>query len=542
MNEVSQQFKDAVYAPIRTTDARVSFEILDNAAYDDYSVSVTSAAEISRIDQLTDKIRSMSHRYATFEKDYWRLDGSFYAPPRPNVGDEQLGWWSDEICGPDGVFAIPQVVRFDFGEEFNSMGLTIHFDAMAKEYAADFDINVYRSDGTPVASKQVRGNTKTTYTWIQGLDNYGRIEITVLRWANPYRRARIAEVDFGVVQVYESDKLIKVSLIEQMNVVGDQLPANEIKFTIDNSSREFNILNPEGFYRFLKERQEVSLSIGVEIAEDEYEYVSMDKYYLVEWQSDEGALTTTFTARNIFELLEQKEYTGSVIGTLYDLAEAVMTSAGVPVYEIDEGLRDIPTSGFPEKINTRKALQCIGIAGKAAVYQDRSGVLQIKRFSLMDESTSYIYFAGPDMFTGMVTPTVDSGYDMKNITFDNVYKEPQIKLDRLVQSLTVIVYSGGSKSEHTFANPGVKEGAALKLDNPLIQTVELAEEVAEWILSESNLRALYNVNWRQNPALEPGDIVIIEDSFGAKKQSRITKQEYQYQGYLSGKTESKGGV
>jgi hypothetical protein len=42
--------------------------------------------------------------------------------------------------------------------------------------------------------------------------------------------------------------------------------------------------------------------------------------------------------------------------------------------------------------------------------------------------------------------------------------------------------------------------------------------------------------------LECGDIVLIEDSFDMKKQSRITKQEFYFAGYLSGKTESKGGV
>jgi len=542
LNEVSQEFKQAVYAPIRKAEAKVSFEILDNEAYEDNTSAVSSEAEISRTAQLTNKERSMSHKYATFERDYFKLDGSFRIPPRPDEGDNELGWWSGELCGADGVFAVPQTVEFTFVEEHNSMGLTIHFDDRTREYAADFDIDVFRLNGTPVTKTTVTGNTKTTYVWVQGLDNYGRIVITIKRWAKPFRRARIAEVDFGVIQVYEGDKLIKVNLIEQMNVVGDTLPANEIKFTIDNSSREFNILNPDGFYRFLKDRQEVDLSIGVEIAEDEFEFIDIKKYYLTDWQSDEGALTTTFTARNILELLEQKEYLPNAVETLYDLAEDVLMNAGVEHYVIDEGLRDIPTTGFPEKITSRKALQCIGIAGKAAVYQDRAGITTIKRFEILDESTSYIHFAGPHMFSGMVTPMVDPGWDMKNITFDNVYKEPQIKLDKLVKTLVMTVYIDGEKVEHAFENEGVKEGSTLKCDNPLIQSVEHAEEIAHWIISESNLRALYSINWRQNPALECGDIVLVEDSFGMKKQSRITKQEYEFTGYLRGKTETKGGV
>ncbi|WP_438312212.1 hypothetical protein [Sporosarcina sp. FA9] len=542
MIEVSPEFKQAVYSPIRKTAAKVSFEILDNEAYEDNTSVVSSEAEISRKDQLTNKIRSMSHKYATFEQDYFKLDGSFRIPPRPEEDDNELGWWSDELCGADGIFAVPQTAEFTFLEEHNSMGLTIHFDEKTKEYASDFDIDVYDLNNSLIAHTSVVNNTRTTYVWIHGLDNYGKIVVTIKKWAMPFRRARIVEIDFGIIKEYEGDKLIKVNLIEQMNVVGDTLPANEIKFTIDNSSREFNILNPDGFYRFLKDRQELSLSIGVEISDDDFEYINIEKYFLTDWQSDEGALTSTFTARNILELLEQKEYELSASGTLYDLAEDVLIRSGVVGYEIDDGLKDIPTTGFPEKLKARKALQCIGIASKSAVYQDREGVLVIKQFALLDESTSYIHFAGPDMFSGMVTPMVDPGWDMKNITFENVYKEPQIKLDKLVHSLIMTVYADGEKVEHVFTNDGVKEGSVLKCDNPLIQSVEHAEEIAQWILDESNLRALYSINWRQNPALECGDIVLVEDSFGMKKQSRITKQEYEFTGYLNGKTETKGGV
>ncbi|WP_336822937.1 hypothetical protein [Sporosarcina sp. USHLN248] len=542
MNEVSREFKQAVYAPIRKADAKVHFEILDNAAYSDRTVTPSSEAPISRKDQVTNKVRSMSHKYATFEQDYFRLDGSFRIPPRPNEGDSELGWWSGDLCNANGVFEHPQSLTLTFDDDHDSMGLTIHFDNLTREYPVDFDIDVYGPADVPIASEKVRGNAGTSYAWVHGLDAYNKIVITVLRWAKPYRRARIVEIDFGIVKIYEGDKLIQLNLIEQMNVVGDTLPANELKFTIDNSSKEFNILNPDGFYRFLKERQELSVSIGIEIEEDVFEYVTTKGYYLTDWQSDEGALTTTFTARNIFELLE-KEYIQSAIFTnLYDLAEDVVIKAGVPKYEIDRTLKDIPTTGFPEKLTYRKALQCIGIASKSAVYQDRNGVLIIKPFVILDESTSYILFVGPDMFTGMVTPTVYSGYDMLNITFDNVYSEPQIKLDQLIQSMIMTVYINGEKEEHVFSNPSTDEGVSVKCDNPLINSIEHASDVANWIIEESNLRALYQVNWRQNPALECGDIVIIEDSFGAEKQSRIIKQEFEFQGYLSGKTETKGGV
>lgn len=542
MIKVSKKFKEVIYAPTRKTTARVSFEILDNEAYHDNTPIATSEAPISRKNQLTNKKRNMSHKYATFERDYFKLDGSFYIPPRPTEGNSELGWWSEDVCDENGMFTPYQVLEFNFTEEHNSMGLTITFDVLAKEYASDFDIEVYKLDDTLIHKEEVIGNNKATYVMVKGLDNYGKIVITIKKWAKPYRRARITEVDFGVFQEYDDDKLIKLNIIEEMNIISDKIPSNEIRFTIDNSNKEFNILNPEGFYRFLKERQEVTAAIGVEVSENEFELVPMGKFYLTDWQSDEGALTTTFIARDIFELLENKEYTSINDTNLYDLAEDILIKSNVENYYIDEELRNIPTNGFKDKLNSRKALQYIGIAGKAAIYQDRYGVVRVEQFQTLDESTSYIYFAGPDMYTGMVYPMADEGYDMKNITFDNVYREPQIKLDKLLYFLIMVVHNGEEKEEATFYNEGIKDGVSYKIDNPLINTVEHAGEVAEWIIGEYNLRAIYNIDWRQNPALECGDVVLVEDSFKAKKQSRITKQEFEYAGYLSGRTETKGGV
>lgn len=545
MIEVSHAYKQAVYAPARRAAAKVTFEILDNEAYGDNTSTVTGEAPISRKAQLTNKIRAMTYKYATFERDYFKLDGSFYIPPAPDESPEsELGWWSEAICDADGAFSPHQAVEFIFGEEHNSMGLTITFDPVAKEWASDFDIEIYRANGTLIYSESVIGNNKPVYVMVHGLDNYGKIIITIKKWAKPYRRARIIEVDFGVIQEYKDDKLIKLNILEEMNVVGDTIPANELKFTIDNSNREFNILNPEGFYRFLKERQEVMASIGVEVTEGGFEYIDFNRYYLVDWQSDEGALTTTFTARNIFELLEYKEYqyTGAGIISLYDLAEDVLIQAGVEEYAIDTALTEIDTQGFTDSLAARKALQYIGIAGKAAVYQDRQGVLQVKQFKTLDIVTTYWVYCGVDMYCGMAYPAVDAGYDMKNISFDNVYSPPQIKLDKLLKTLIMAVYDNGSKQEVNFNNLGVKEGVTLRCDNLLVNSPAHAQEIAEWIIAESNLRALYQINWRQNPCLECGDIVLVEDSFDAKKQSRITKQEFEYQGYLSGRTESKGGV
>ena len=46
----------------------------------------------------------MSHKYATFERDYSNLMVVLYSP-KPNEGDSELGWWSGDICDEEGIFS-----------------------------------------------------------------------------------------------------------------------------------------------------------------------------------------------------------------------------------------------------------------------------------------------------------------------------------------------------------------------------------------------------------------------------------------------------
>lgn len=615
MINVSPEYEKSVYAPSRLTKGRVSFEILDNEAYKDNIKIVTDQCIISNKEQLTNKIRRNTYKYATFESNYFRLDGSFVIPPK-NINDE-VGWWSNTLCGADGMFTPYQVITFEFNKEHSSMGLTIFFDVLNSEYATMFDIDIYSPNGTVLKHIEAT-NDSSRYELVEQLDGYKNIKITIKKWCNSYRRAKVTEVDFGIIREYEDSKLIKLNILEEMDILSDTLPSNELKFTVDNSDKAFNILNPQGFYKFLKEKQEIKAEIGIELEDESIEYIPMGKYYLKDWQSDEGALTTTFTARDILDRLEE-DFNDSIVGdtNLYNIAKKALDKVNID-YEIDEKLKLIPTKGYLPKATIKQLIQYVAIAGMCAVYQDRiTEKLTIKQFKTLDESESYIYFCGNDLFCGLISPEVNKGFSMKQIDFDNAYEAPKITLDKLIKSVDIVmsdyvqevetkeilnttisidgqqslfvsfsnpiydnnpiftltgattyniikVYSNGAylnitgngdvtikatahqlviqKTTFTLEDSSIKEGTTLKIENPLIDTPEVAKQVAEWVYKESRLRALYEVNWRQNPALELSDIVIIEDSYGEKKQSRILKQEFNYEGYLKGKTSTKGGV
>jgi hypothetical protein len=518
MENVSPEFQPAVYAPVRRTAARVTFDISDVTASDDATETVTSEAEISRKDQLTNQ-RLDRPAYATFEEDYWKLDGSFVLPPKVTEPGFEVGWYSAAMSGAGGVFSPHQVMEFTFTAPHSSIGITITFDMPANEYAVDFDIVVYDGAGAIIKSIPVTGNTLSRYVIDrEQLFEYRRIVVTLKKWSKPNRRAKVTEVSFGVVREYGDDQLIKLNLIEEISPTSDTVPANELKFTVDNSSREFNILNPDGSYKFLQQRQAATVQFGVEISPGVFEYVGAGYYFLTDWQSDEGSLTTTFTARNRIDFIPSVEVENLTPAgtTLHALALSIISAAGITNYRLDPALTSITTQGVYKKQTYRQLLQNIAIAGQCSMFVDREDFLSLLR--------------------------LPSGSPVDTIDFDNVYREPQIKLDKLVTRVEVAYYSGETVTgTHVLTGPS-DGGATLKVENTLINSLQHAQNVAAWIMDESNNRALYEVNWRQNPALECVDIVTIEDTYGANKTSRIVGQEYEYAGYLSGKTKSKGAV
>jgi hypothetical protein len=241
------------------------------------------------------------------------------------------------------------------------------------------------------------------------------------------------------------------------------------------------------------------------------------------------------------------------------LAIDVLTNAGISNYSVDDSLKQTTTtSGFKDRISSRDALQHIGIAGKCAVFQDRYGVLQVKQFSTLDQSSLYSnyvtsqlsFFGYPTSGTmpkNYLTEDTDSG--MRYIDFDNMYTIPEIILDKSIYQLVIKVYTGGASVDRVYTNDTIAgtNGESFTIDNPLINSNELADDVAQWFMNESNYNAVYKSNWRQNPVLECADVVIVESGFSdgtndVVKQTRIYKNEYNYEGYLYGNTESRGGI
>lgn len=521
MYQVSDNYKAAVYAPTRTARARVTFDISDTTAAGDVSsITTTSQASVSDKSQLINKKREQSYNLATFEPNRFKLDGSFSFPDDTLSNNKEVGFCSSNLCGADGSFSIYPSITFNFNGNHSSMGLTITFDAIGGEYATDFNISAYDSSNAVISSVDIMGNTLIQCTPTGQLYNYKKVVLTIKKWSVSYRRARVLEVDFGIVRVYQDNNLIKMSLIEQLDLTTSTLPSAEFKFTVDNANREFNILNPSGFYKYLQQRQQVIAEIGIDTVV-KTEYIPLGNYLLKDWTSDEGSLTASFTAGTNIDLMSGFDYenlTAKSSYSLYQMTVDIFALCGITNYSIDTALQSIATNALVKKTNCKSVLQMIAIAGCANIYVTRDNTIMIK-----------------------VSPAA-LGNNIDELTLDNMYEEPKIQLDSIVKSIAVTYFTNLSTSYiTTVTNSGITAGDTLKLENnTLINTAAQATNVANWLLIQKSYRAIYSVNWRGNPAHELNDVDLIDNSYGNSKKASITKIELDYQGYLSGKTEARG--
>lgn len=521
MLSISNEYKQAIYAPSRMVKVRVTFDISELTLDDDVVTTNTSSEFIiSDKQQLTDKQRENTFNYATLEDDRFKLDGSFSFADENINNNKIVGWCSEKLSDNDGVFQENLLLTFNFNKFHSSGGITISFDVINNEYATDFEVQAFNNE-LLVLKVEVVDNQDARSIIFDEFSNFNKIQVIIKKWSKPNHRARVAEVDFGITQVYTDEKLVSCSLVEEVDLMSSTIPVSEFTFTVENSDKAFNILNPYGIYKYLQERQKIVAELGVELENGIIEYYPLCNFLLRDWISDEGSLTTTFTARTNLDLMETIDYENEVAKldySLYQIAYDLFTMCGISNFEIDENLLTVFTNGIISKTNCKEALQMVAIAGCCTVIVTRENKIKLQQIK-------------------QIPNIVDE------IDLENMYIDPQIQLEKATKTVRVQFYEDMENPDFVEVNKNNSQGDVLSLENnTLINSREHALTVANWISAVKNNRAIYTIDWRGNGAHELNDIVSIENIFGNSNRGIITKNQLNYEGYLSAITEARGEV
>ena len=584
MQTVSESYNP--YPDERWSTARVIFELVDIDAAEDATPTATSEAEISKLEQTHDRDMEMTNKIGTLEHNQFLLDGSYVFPTEENG---QVGWWSSEISNSNGILETPQVLEFTFTESQSSVGFMVIFDDKADEYASDFNIEIFDLSNALLSEDNVVGNTKHTYISETPVDGYGKVRITFTKTSKPFRRVRVCEVVFGIIQTFDGSNTTDLKLLYELSPSMDSLPSNELSVTIENIDRKYNMINPQGIYKFLQQGQGLNVEIGVGPA-DNIERVNMGRFYFTSSSAEDSSMTAQIVAHNQFYALDRGLYRKGInnVGTVLGIVTDIIEDSGINLaIDIPSEIGNRVVGRNTPIVSHREALRMVAQASMSSCYIDRSGTLvfeelaestptdtldngnlytpakvEVKEYINTIETTAYNAYVDTwdgktEIYQGsvVINGTKDvwittNGAQVTDIAITNGTLNNAEHY--MYASKLNITATGDADVEMTGYHIELRETvykaqnlegkpeSIKQVNNPLIRK-ENAQVFADWCLLAAQKRLTYKLQERGNPARETTDTVKIYDAYNENRNAIITKQEYHYDGTLKANTEAWGG-
>lgn len=511
MRQVSADYNP--FPRVREVDCRISFGVMDQNAKN-AEVSGNDTGFIARYDQTTDGVVEIAGKWASLERNFWSLDGTYDIAP-DNVALVQTGWWSSLISGDDGTFATAPVIRYDFGAAITTLGWTLRFDDKSGQFPVSVRVDTFASDGSALESLTFTPDSAVQVYRHYAADYYG-VQFTFLQTNEPYRRIRLVECDFGITQHYDRNSIGTAELIYGVTLDGSALPSRELVFTFDNADKTYNLLNPDGVYQYLQDGQIITaqLVIGGET-------VDMGSFYFTSADASKSAILPTITAHDRVYALDGRNFDGGRDEeTTLELAVAeVLADYNIPLAFGDGvGSRSVHMS-IPLNTKVREVVRMLAQAARCSVYIDRDGVMRFVDLSLMADPDGYI--------------TADELYD-----YSGVGISPKVDGVRLTVKDDFRAGKDGTPGRQVTYHTG--SGEQIKgYANPCVADSE-GQAVCDWLYAVCNMRKKYDVKNRCDPAVEIGDTLNIADAYGNRENAIVTGIDITFGHSLSAQTEATG--
>lgn len=488
----------------RLVDVIVRFELLDVNARTKAAPTVSGQENVSQLAQLTDATEELSGKYATLEDDCWALDGTMDLLPDSTVG-LQSGWWSNVLSGADGVFSAPPTLSFSFGgTAISTIGFTLCFDGKTDNYATSIRVTCYASNGTTIIKQQTFGNAQAYCVLDMPAQNYYSVKFEFLKTSLPYRRIRLAECLFGIVQMFRGQGLEDIDLTYSADIMADAFPSRQLVFKFNNLSKAYNLINPSGLYAYLQQGQDIHVTTTMN-----GESVYMGEFKFMKAVGADDEITGQITANDyVLSVLDSPVFDGgaNATDTLQNVATAVLSGTGItvsmatPSYTVSKAI--------PKGTTKREAIRYLAQAAMCSVWVDRAGVLQIRPLTVAGTANDYL---DGDRMPSMAGISIS---------------EPVEKVTLRVRNEFTTNLNGEFTTTETqyTAGSGTKEKS---FENPCVAAVN-GQAVANWLLAQCNRRVNYDKPNRGNPAVEIGDTLKIYDAYGENRNAVVTTQEFSY--------------
>ena len=491
---------------------RITYHASDDKAQTDAIASSSNQVSFSNALSVTDLDFVPSVCYATGEPNLWVLDGSKVLAP-DSEPYENTGYVSAD-CVSDINHPII-AISFSKTHSEKIPGVTIIWSSVLNEFAKSFKLTAYNGNEL-VLSKQVDDNQSVESSVDFEISGYDSISLEILEWCVQGRRARVEQVEFGQRVRFNKTDLLSYTHESKRDPISGQLSKDSVSFSADNSEQRWNPVNPGGLYKYLYERQEISVQYGMDMG-DTIEWIDGGKFFLSGWTIPANGITASFDARDALSFLQDSIYTGHTSGTLYQMCFDALELLDVPgiSYEISEELKDYSCDISSDTSSYKNAdiLQLAANAAGMALYQSRDGVIHIERVPLV--------------------PVTRSG--IEEISLLNSFKYPEITFSTKIKNVSCKV--GG---ESVFYPAGASgNGATQSINNPLVSksvSSSAKNALTETYALLSNRRKV-NLEFRASPHIDALSFVRTNHQFGYASNVLVTDAKYTFNGCFKGTME-----
>lgn len=475
------------------------------------TIVTSPAAPFSTFHNIALSDNASISRYSTGEPNLTVLDGSCnIVPSSPPYGT--TGFLSAEIFDDSSH----PVIRLELPSENKSSipGVSICWSTAFNEYATDFSVSAYLG-AKKLKTVTVNGNKSIRSDVEVELSGFDAVELEVLKWCLPDRRVRVEQVKIGRYLVFDKTKILSYSHSSARDPISGQLSQESISFSLDNSDRTWDSVNPQGIYKYIYERQPVTVRYGMDV-DGKTEWVSGGMFFLSEWSVPANSIEASFQARDAFLYLSSTKYTGRKYGTLYEMCYDALEllEADEITFDISDELKDYSTDITSDESTYHNSdiLQLAANAAGMALYQTRDGVIKINR----------VY--GADTSNPVLDIPVLNNYSWPEITFAQ-------------NMLNVVTTAGGV----TYAYPESPSGKGVSqtLSNVLLTKDILAK--SRNALTESygvlSNRRKASLTYRASPIIDALDMVKIHHQFNYDAVLLATNVKYTFNGCFKGTVE-----
>lgn len=496
------------YTPVRHIGIKIRYGVEDMTAKRNVKSQSVFANALGDFEQIIDEKDETSGKYADFEKNFWVLDGTFDIVP-DDTSTVQVGLWSEGVSDDSGEFASSPELQFDFSAAVSSIGWTLHFDSATSQYATEVEVYVYDESGSEMWHGNFTGNGPIMFLPYQIADYYS-VKFVFHGTSAPYRRLRLLEVRFGLIQIMDSSTIESAKISYGVDIVSDAIPSRELEFSFDNSDKKYNLLDPSGIYEYLQEGQRIQAWLGID-----GEFVDMGTFYFTSAKASNNILVPTIQANDLIWTLDKEVFRGgnNTEMTLREAVDAVIDRTELSIH-YGAGVASRPVVlAIPDDTSRRESLRLLAQAAMCTVWIGRDETIHFEDLDIAEKEVDELTANELYDYTGV---SVTEKTDRVEVVVENEFIEDGEK----------VIYSAGEGDQ------------LVKVQNCCVAP-SAGDAVAAWYLSHMQRRKKYGVHDRGNPAREIGDTVIIHDIYGNHGKAVVTDLEYEFSNCISCQT---GGV